>query len=161
MTLGGAWGFVPNDQYKSAGEVVHKLVEIVAKGGSLLLGIGPKPDGTLPDEVTQKLSEIGKWTSKNGHAIYNTRITKNYHDGQTWFTQSKDGKKRFAIYCIHADEAIPDVIKWRNNIPKKGTDVLLLSTGKKVKWQNVGGEIILSLPKLEKTAALAFEFIPQ
>ena len=120
MTLGGAWGFVPNDQYKPAGEVVHKLVEIVAKGGSLLLGIGPKPDGTLPNEVTQKLSEIGKWTSKNGQAIYNTRITKDYHDGQTWFTQSKDAKKRFAIYCVKADEAIPSLIKWRNNTPKKG-----------------------------------------
>ncbi|RZK86829.1 MAG: alpha-L-fucosidase, partial [Pedobacter sp.] len=89
MTLGGAWGFVPNDNYKSASEVINKLVEIVAKGGSLLLGVGPKPDGTFPAEVTKKLEDIGKWTSINGKAIYNTRAAKNYHSGQTWFTQAK------------------------------------------------------------------------
>ncbi|MFW0717282.1 alpha-L-fucosidase [Pedobacter sp. N23S346] len=162
MTLGGAWGFVPDDQYKPAAEVVHKLVEIVAKGGSLLLGVGPKPDGTLPDEVTQKLNEIGQWTSKNGQAIYNTRITKNYHDSQTWFTQSKDGKKRFAIYCLTSDETNPKTIKWNNNVPKKGTEIVLISTGKKVKWQNINGETTLTLPAgIDKTAALAFSFIPQ
>jgi len=158
MTLGGAWGFVPNDQYKSSTEVVHKLVEIVAKGGSLLLGVGPKPDGTLPEEVTHQLNEIGKWTSKNGKAIYGTRITKHYNDGQTWFTQSKDAKKIFAIYCLKPNESVPTNLKWKGNTPKKGSDIRLLSTGKKIKWQNVNGEIIVSLPKIEQTAALAFEF---
>ncbi|MDQ1141783.1 alpha-L-fucosidase [Pedobacter agri] len=158
MTLGGAWGFVPNDQYKSSTEVVHKLVEIVAKGGSLLLGVGPKPDGTLPEQVTHQLNEIGKWTSKNGKAIYGTRITKHYNDGQTWFTQSKDAKKIFAIYCLKPNESVPANLKWKGNAPKKGSDIRLLSTGKKIKWQNVNGEIIVSLPKIEQTAALAFEF---
>lgn len=160
MTLGGAWGFVPNDQYKSSTEVVHKLVEIVAKGGSLLLGVGPKPDGTLPDEVTKQLNEIGKWTSKNGKAIYGTRITKDYHDKQTWFTQSKDSKKRFAIHCL-AEQAIPDMVKWKGNAPKKGTDIILLSTGKKVKWKSIDGETCVSIPKVDRTAAFAFEFTAQ
>ena len=116
----------------------------------------------MPHEVTQKLNEIGQWTSKNGLAIYNTRITKNYHDGQTWFTQSKDGKKRFAIHCLNADESNPKTIKWNNNLPKKGTEMVLLSTGKKVKWQSINGETTLTLPTgIDKTAALAFAFIPQ
>jgi len=162
MTLGGAWGFVPGDHYKSATEIVHKLAEIVAKGGSLLLGIGPKPDGTLPEEVTNQLNEIGKWTSQNGKSIYNTRITKNYHDGQIWFTQSKDAKKRFAIYCVNPKETKLKTIKWHNNIPRRGTDIILLSTGKKVKWRNVNDEIILTLPDfIDKSVALAFEFTPQ
>jgi len=162
MTLGGAWGFVPNDKYKSAPEVINKLVEIVAKGGSLLLGVGPKPDGTLPDEVTKKLEDIGKWTSVNGKAIYNTRTTKNYNSGQTWFTQAKDGKKLFAIYCLEADEKTPVKIDWRGNIPKKGTDVILVSTGKKIKWNEVNGEVSLEIPKeINAQSALAFEFTPQ
>ncbi|PTT03777.1 alpha-L-fucosidase [Pedobacter sp. HMWF019] len=164
MTLGGAWGFVPKDQYKSAGEVVHKLVEIVAKGGSLLLGIGPKPDGTLPEEVITKLNDIGKWTSVNGKAIYNTRITKNYHSGQTWFTQSKDGKTRYAIYCINEGEKLNNEISWTGNLPKKGTSVSLISNGKKLKWKESNGEIKLSLPedlvKENSGIALAFEFSP-
>jgi len=161
MTLGGAWGFVPNDKYKPASEVIHKLVEIVAKGGSLLLGVGPKPDGTLSDEVTKKLEDIGKWTSINGKAIYNTRTTKNYNSGQTWFTQSKDGKKLFAIYCLNPNEKSPVKISWHGNIPKKGTDVVLVSTGKKVKWSEANGKVSLEIPKeINIRSALAFEFMP-
>jgi alpha-L-fucosidase len=164
MTLGGAWGFVPKDQYKPAGEVVHKLVEIVAKGGSLLLGIGPRPDGTLPEEVITRLNDIGKWTSVNGKAIYNTRITKNYHSGQTWFTQSKDGKTRYAIYCSKEGEKLPKEISWTGNLPKKGTSISLISNGKKLKWKESDGAIKLSLPenlaKEDSDIALAFEFSP-
>ncbi|MCX2450013.1 alpha-L-fucosidase [Pedobacter sp. PLR] len=162
MTLGGAWGFVNNDQYKSANVVVHKLVEIVAKGGSLLLGIGPKADGTLPDAVVTKLNDIGEWTSKNGKAIYNTRITKNYHSGQIWFTQSKDGKKRYAIYCIPETEKPAGTISWTGNSPKKGTAVTMVANGKKVKWSTVNGATAIVLPaglKVEQ-AALSFEFTP-
>lgn len=162
MTLGGAWGFVPNDKYKPAAEVVHKLVEIVAKGGSLLLGVGPKPDGTLPPEVTAQLNEIGKWTSVNGKAIYNTRITKDYNSGQTWFTQSKDGKNRYAIYCIKPGEKLPATISWIGNIPKKGTDIVLISTGQKVKWTLNNNKIIVQLPaKFSDDTAIAFEFSGQ
>ena len=163
VTLGGAWGFVPNDQYKPASAIVHKLVEIVAKGGSLLLGIGPKADGTLPDEVTTRLNEIGKWTSLNGKAIYNTRITKNYKSGQTWFTQSKDGKTRYAIYCLDTNETLPKTIRWTGNTPKKGTAMKLISSSKTVKWKIVNGETIIELPSAlfakENRIALSFEFL--
>ncbi|QNK64590.1 alpha-L-fucosidase [Pedobacter sp. PAMC26386] len=146
MTLGGAWGFVPNDQYKQAGVVINKLVEIVAKGGSLLLGVGPKPDGTLPDEVVAQLNAIGQWTSKNGKAIYNTRITKNYQSGQTWFTQSKDGKTIFAIYCLKEGEYPVKTISWIGNLPKKGAIVKLVSSGKKLKWSAIDGKTTVELP---------------
>lgn len=162
MTLGGAWGFVKNDKYKPAAEVIHKLVEIVAKGGSLLLGVGPKPDGTLPEEVIAKLGEIGKWTLVNGKAIYNTRITKNYNSGQTWFTQSKDGKTLFAIYCLNPDEKTPSTISWKGNLPKKETDVTFISTGEKLRWKMEGGTITLVLPeKITNQPALVFGFTPQ
>ncbi|RNL51107.1 alpha-L-fucosidase [Pedobacter jejuensis] len=161
MTLGGAWGFVKNDSYKPASEVIHKLAEIVAKGGSLLLGVGPKPDGTFPEEVLTKLNDIGKWTSVNGKAIYNTRITKNYNSNQTWFTQSKDGKKLYAIYCVKSDEKSPNAISWTGNSPKKGTDVILISTGEKVKWKDVDGKTTVQLKGNVNQPALAFEFTPQ
>ena len=54
MTLGNAWGYVPNDQYKSSREVIHKLVEVICKGGNLLLGVGPTPEGVFPEEVNQR-----------------------------------------------------------------------------------------------------------
>ena len=64
MTLANNWGYVPGDKYKSSTRIVHSLIEVVAKGGSLLLGIGPKPDGTLTDEAVEKMQEIGQWMKK-------------------------------------------------------------------------------------------------
>ena len=80
MTLANNWGYVPGDKYKSSAAVIHSLIEIVAKGGNLLLGIGPKPDGTLTPEALQRLKEIGTWVQKNGAAIYNTRTVNNYRE---------------------------------------------------------------------------------
>ncbi len=164
MTLGGAWGFVPNDQYKPAAQVIHTLVEVVAKGGSLLLGVGPKPDGTLPDEVVLRLQEIGKWTARNGKALYGTRTTKNYHQGNTWFTQSKDGQTFFAIHCLDVKKTMPKVISWSGNTPQKGTAVTHIPTGKKMKWFVKGGKTTVELPSAiasnKDNIALAFSYKP-
>jgi alpha-L-fucosidase len=160
ITLGYDWGYVPTDEYKSPAQVVHILAEIVAKGGNLLLGVGPKPDGTLPEDVISRLSKIGEWTSKNGDAIYNTRITQNYNDGSTWFTQSKDGKTIYAITCLEDGKAIPDKITWKGNEPAKNSKMILLETGKTVKWKKTVNGIEIQVPKgLRKDlAALAFSF---
>ncbi|MDL2257180.1 alpha-L-fucosidase [Bacteroidales bacterium OttesenSCG-928-I14] len=161
ITLGYDWGYTPKDVYKSSTKVIHSLVEIVAKGGSLLLGIGPKPDGTLPEEVISRLKEIGKWTSRNGKAIYGTRSIETYNDGMTWFTESKDGSKRYAIVCIKEGDTIPQTITWKGNLPKKGSTMRYVPTGEKIKWQVKGDEVRITLPKRissEKTAALSFQF---
>jgi alpha-L-fucosidase len=76
MTLGNKWGYVPGDVFKSPAKIIHTLAEVAAKGGSPLLGIGPKPDGTLPQEAVERMQQIGTWLQKNGAAIYNTRTTK-------------------------------------------------------------------------------------
>ena len=49
MTLGHAWGFAKKERLKPADRVIRSLIEIVAKGGSLLLGVGPTPEGLLTD----------------------------------------------------------------------------------------------------------------
>ncbi|MGX5689127.1 alpha-L-fucosidase [Arcticibacter tournemirensis] len=159
MTLGNAWGYVPNDQYKSASQVIHSMIEIVSKGGSLLLGVGPGADGTIPSEAIKRLEEIGKWTSVNGKAIYNTRITQEYKDENTWFTQSKDGKTRFAMVCLKEGVTLPKEISWRGNIPRKGSQMFFIETGSKVKWSTDGNSVKVILPKSVKaTPALAFSF---
>jgi len=146
MTLGGAWGFVPNDKYKSAAKVIHSLIEVTAKGGSLLLGVGPKADGTLPEEVVTRLDEIGQWLDVNGEAIYNTRATKEYQDGNTWFTQSKDGRTKYALVCLPEGKPAPKVIEWEGNVPGKGSRITLVQNGKPVKWQKEGNKVKIWLP---------------
>ena len=109
MTMGDSWSYVPNDNYKSAKTLIHMLVDVVAKGGNLLLNVGPDADGNLPAEALQRMEEIGKWLEKNGYAIYGTRPLYPYCDGNKRYTQSKDGKQQYEITLI--DEAPYAMVK--------------------------------------------------
>jgi alpha-L-fucosidase len=163
MTLGNGWGWIQNERYKTSARIIHTLAEIVAKGGNLLLGIGPKADGTLPDEVVQRLEEIGKWMNVNGKAIYETRTTENYRDGNTFFTSNKKGDTLHAIVCLPEGEAIPASVEWKDNIPAKGSKMIFLHTGKTVKYTVTGNTVKVVLPgaflkQVTAYPALAFSF---
>jgi len=73
LTMNESWGYQPGDTtYKTPKELIIMLSEITGNGGNLLLDIGPKADGTIPGEQVHILKELGKWTSKNGEAVFNT-----------------------------------------------------------------------------------------
>ena len=57
------------------------MIDIVSKNGMLLLNIGPKPDGTITDEETQVLKELGEWMKLNGEGIYGTTFWKQFGEG--------------------------------------------------------------------------------
>jgi alpha-L-fucosidase len=78
-----SWGYVQPQDYKSAGDIICDLVDIVSKNGTLLLNIGPRPDGTIPEPEQQTLREIGRWVAINGEAIYDTRPWKVFGEGPT------------------------------------------------------------------------------
>ncbi len=100
MTMGDSWSYVPNDNYKSTKILIHMLVDVVAKGGNLLLNVGPDADGNLPTEALKRMEEIGRWLDKNGYAIYGTRPLAPYSAGNIRYTQSKDGKQQYEITLI-------------------------------------------------------------
>jgi alpha-L-fucosidase len=158
MTLSADWGWTPRARFKSSNLVIGKLMEIVAKGGSLLLGAGPDGKGNFPDEVYSRFEEIGKWLQKNGEAIYGTTITPYYNDGNIWFTAAKDGKKMYALYALPENDTLPATIEWRTNIPAKGSKVTLLQTGKSLRYKVNDDKVTVTLPKGLKNEPLAFAF---
>jgi len=95
MTMNDRWGYNMHDRnFKSTTDLLQKLCDIASKNGNFLLNIGPKPDGTFPDESIQRLSEIGDWMDINGEAIHGTigspfgklnwgRATQKIHDDST------------------------------------------------------------------------------
>ena len=91
MTMNDSWGFQKNDHaYKTTDQVIGIFADVIGNGGNLLLDIGPKADGTIPEEQEEILKGLGRWTNKHKEAIYGTEagIPKEHFYGQT--TLSKD-----------------------------------------------------------------------
>ncbi len=78
-----SWGYITHHEYKPVDWIIHDLADIVSKNGCLLLNIGPRPDGTIPEPEEQMLLEIGQWLAINGEAIYGTRPWKVFGEGPT------------------------------------------------------------------------------
>ena len=156
ITLSHAWGWTPNAKFKSPNKVIGILSEIVAKGGCLALGVGPKADGTLQPEVVNTLLKIGSWLNKNGQAIYSTVNAAHYNDGKVWFTADKNGKTLYAIYALEDGEKTPKTITWTENKPKG--KLILLQNGKSVKYTVKGNQVTVTLPCELKNEPLAFKF---
>ena len=73
MTLNDSWGFNRGDDaWKSPKAVINNLVNCARGGGNYLLNIGPRPDGSIPEETIAVLESVGRWTETNGKAIYGT-----------------------------------------------------------------------------------------
>ncbi len=98
ITMGTQWQYKPtNEQYKSGGELISLLIETRAKGGNLLLNIGPKPDGTIPTEQEERLREIALWMFINSESIYGVRPWVITNEGDVWFTRGKNSNTVYAI----------------------------------------------------------------
>ena len=128
---GGSWSWLPDAKYISGKNAVQLLVDIVAKGGNLLLNIAPGPEGQWHDDAYRLLADIGKWMKVNSEAIYETRALAPYKDGKVCI--SKKGDATVYIYYMADDgEKMPSKIEMSSfSLPAKaklkmlGTDTFL------------------------------------
>ncbi len=157
IPLSDDWGYVIHPRWKSATTVINTLVEIVAKGGSLALGVGPTPEGLIEQDAVDRLHDIGQWLHTYGKAIYNTTTTPHYHDGNIWFTASHDGRHLYAVYTLSEGETLPAQISWTGNVPKTSRDVRLASTGKRLPCKIQGDHVTITLPKGLRHETFAME----
>src|SRR5579864_1720437 len=125
-----SWGYIQNDTFKSPQFVVHQLIDIVSKNGNLLLNIGPRSDGTIPEELQQVLRDVGAWLRTNGDAIYGTRPWKIYGEGPTKVTEGS----------FHDTDTQPYTAE-DFRFTKKGEAVYAIELG----WPSNGEAVIHSL----------------
>ena len=150
ITMGNAWGWVPNDRYKSARELVHLLVRIVAKGGNLLLGVGPSGKGEFEPAVYERFGEMGRWLEAHGEAIYGTRPVAPYQEGPIAYT-AKGDKTIYAIYLIGNDgSSLPASLDIKTGLKGK-IRVTELSTKKALSYGLTGQGLRVTLPKALRT----------
>ena len=98
MTMGTQWQFKPtNESYKSGGEVIERLIETRAKGGNLLMNIGPQPDGLIPVEQERRLREVALWMFINREAIQGVEPWVVTHEDNIWFTRRRGEPTVYAI----------------------------------------------------------------
>ena len=84
-----SWCHTKEQDYKSANEIICSLIDIVSKNGALLLNIGPKSDGTIPEGDRSILEEIGQWMKINGEAIYDTHYWRSACEGPSIITEGQ------------------------------------------------------------------------
>jgi alpha-L-fucosidase len=148
MTMAGSWSYVPNDKYKSAEDLVEKLVDIVSKGGNFLLNIGPSPEGEFDSAAYDRLAKIGAWMKINGEAIYGTRMFTAYSEGEKIrFTQKKDGSTRY-IFLFDFPES--NVVITKMPFTKK-TKVSLLGSPQQLNWKPTASGVEIEVKKSLKT----------
>ncbi len=151
MTINNNWGYQPADtNWKSAFEIITIFADAVSNGGNLLLDIGPKEDGTIPEQEVHILQELGKWNKKNGEAIFGTQagIPQGHFYGPT--TLSKDSSVLYLFLPAQTSGNI--MIKGLSNAIK---DVQVLGTTThllpkvvgKISWSAVPGLVFIDVPE--------------
>ncbi len=146
MTMGDQWSFKANDRYKPARQLIHLLIEIVAKGGNFLLNIGPEPTGEWADIAYERLAEIGAWMRVNHQAIYDARPLPPWQNGRFCFTRGA-GETRYVFYLAQeGEEAPPADLLIPGLTAAKTASIRLLGHDQPLSWQAGAAGITVHLP---------------
>jgi alpha-L-fucosidase len=151
MTTNDNWGFHNDKNWKTPYEVITIFVDAVANGGNLLLDMGPKEDGTIPEEQIHVLKELGAWNKKNGEAIFNTigGIPQGHFYGPT--TMSKDSTTLYLF--LHGQVNAQVMLKGLDNkieeitVVGNGTKLSHKIVGK-ISWSHVPGLVYIDVPSI-------------
>ena len=144
---GGGWSYTPDAQYISGREGIHMLIDIVAKGGNLLLNIAPSPKGEWQQGAYHLLKEYADWMDVNSSAIYGTEPIAPYKENNICMTQNKEGNVFLFYLAKEGEDTIPSEIIVKSLTPKKGTKVKLLGSGVDLKWEPLQKGFKISVPK--------------
>ena len=162
-----SWGYIRDPNFKTPTRLVHSLVDVVSKNGNLLLNVGPKPDGTIPEEAGAILLELGRWLKLNGEAIYGTRPFTVFGEGPTQvaggalneadinnFTREDirftiNGDTLYAILLGWPEkEAVIKSLNQQVKLPCGDiNEVGMLGVDMKLKWRRDQGALTVQLPE--------------
>jgi alpha-L-fucosidase len=112
ITTNGTWGYCPSDRrWKSTDALTRTIMDVASKGGNLLLNVGPRPDGTFPEEAVERLRGIGAWMRVNGEAVYGSTFGR---------LQGAPGPATGSRSALHEQRRAGGGDGWRRHGPEPG-----------------------------------------
>jgi alpha-L-fucosidase len=166
-----SWSWIEGHEYKSVDTLIAELADTVSKNGLLLLNIGPKPDGTIPDAERLVLEALGAWLTSNGESIYGTRPWRIAQEGPTQpvvgsfvdadspaygssdirFTTRHDvtGDYVYAILLAEPDDGIARIRSFGTGaglLDRDVREVSVLGATGSVTWEQTVSELHVTLP---------------
>ena len=145
---GGGWSYTFDAEYMSGREGVHLLIDIVAKGGNLLLNVAPGPDGAWQQGAYDLLAEMGAWLRVNGEAIYGTRVLAPYKSGNIAYTQGKNNEQYFIYLANETEEGIPSQIIIDEVMVHQDAKFEFLGSDVSLQWSVQGDQLRIQIPEI-------------
>lgn len=141
-TINNTWGYKNGDEnWKSAGFIIHKLVDIISKGGNLLLNVGPDGKGRIPEGAQKVLLEVGGWLAKNGEAVYGTGYSPLFINNSKWRITTKPGK--LYLHVLEWPDEPLEVTGIENTIKS----ARFLENSSPVSFKQEGNKLTFKLPE--------------
>jgi len=145
MTMNTTWGYSEHDHaWKSSKTLIRNLIDIASKGGNYLLNIGPKGDGSIPEESIKAMRDIGAWMKANSESIYGT--TASPYENLKWGRCTKKVTDKKATLYLHIFDYPQDGRLIVPGVINKDITAYLLATGEKLKAVNEGNNVVVSIP---------------
>ena len=141
LTMNRSWGFNITDRnFKSTRELIGYLVRAAGSGANLLLNVGPRPDGTIQPEFSERLQEVGRWLETHGPAIYGTRAGP--VPPRSWGATTQRGDTVF-VHVLDWSDPVLALPSWGRRV----VSARMLDGGAAVDVQQSPGGITLTLPR--------------
>jgi alpha-L-fucosidase len=177
-----SWGYVEHDEYRTAKSLIHQLLDTVSKNGNLLLNVGPKSDGTIPDEARAVLIQMGDWLKLNGEAVFNTRPFTVFGEGPTKasknsteknsdiqaytaedvrFTSSRDGTLLYATvlgWPTSGELVVHTLFRGNPYLAASVCSVELLGSSNPISFHQLPDGLHLTMPSIAPPGDIAYVF---
>lgn len=147
IIMGGGWSYEFNARYKTSEEVILMLLDIVSKGGNLLLNIAPSPEGTWDDEAYKTLKGVAEWMKINSEAIYYTRPIFPYQQENIFFTQNRFNKSIYLTLAFKKNTKLPDIISVPRNLISEKSIITVLGNNIKLDFQLTNENTLIKIPE--------------
>lgn len=145
MTMNGHWSYYKGDEnWKSSRETIRMLIDIVSKGGNLLLNIGPDKNAIVPEASVNILTEVGEWMEVYGESIYNTDLISPFRNLQ-WDGRITGSKGKLYLHLFEWTNNKKIILPLNNKISK----AYLLNDKSTVTFSIVTNGLEITLPELD------------